>query len=69
MTLLPKNFFNNQIARAKIAIMAKRTQFAVCLRLLGKGVNARDFNTFLQKQKPRFLLLYLALYGKRDGRG
>ena len=38
-------------------ILNKRTQFAANLRLLGKGVNARDFYNTLQKQKPRFLLL------------
>ena len=42
--------------------------FGNTLPLAGK-VNARDFNTFLQKQKPRFLLLHFAPRGRCDGRG
>ena len=68
MTLLLKYFLIFSCAR-KNHTFCKRTQIAETFRLLGKGVNARDFNTFPQKQKPRFLLLHLALYGKREGRG
>ena len=38
------NFFNNFIARGKMTLLPKRTQFAAYLRLLGKGVNARDLS-------------------------
>ena len=50
-------------------IFCKRTQFAETFWLLGKGVNVCDFYNLSQKQKPRFLLLHLALYGKRKGKG
>ena len=37
------NSCNNFIARSKATPLEKRTQFAANLRLLGKGVNVRDF--------------------------
>ena len=45
MTLLPKNFFNNQIARPKTALFGKRTQIVAYLRLNSERVNLRDFLT------------------------
>ena len=38
-----ENPFNNPTARSKATPLEKRPQFAVNLRLLGKGVNVRDF--------------------------
>ncbi len=35
--------FNNLTARGKTAFLPKRPQFAETFRLLGKGVNVRDF--------------------------
>ena len=42
---------------------------AAYLRLNPKRVNSPPSNNFLQKQKPRFLLLHFALCGKREGKG
>ena len=61
------DFFNNFLARFKIAFLPKRPQFAENIRLLGKGVNMRDFYNHLQKAKPRFCLLPPTPRGRRDG--
>ena len=45
MTLLPKHFFNNQIARPKTALFGKRPQIVAYLRLNSERVNLRDFLT------------------------
>ena len=46
--------FNNLTARGKTAFLPKRPQFAETFRLLGKGVNVRDFyNTKPQKRAKR----------------
>ncbi len=44
-----------------MTLLPKRTQFAATLRLLGKGVNVRDFYNPSQKAKSHFCLLPLSL--------